>query len=228
MHYDNNSLGVKQSATFLCFCPAMHTNIYRFIRPAVALGLCLVAAACNYSSFPDPTLSSRDVELLALAPKSLNRDLDPARARFRLPNPTSEKKAGTVVVDSAARFLYLIEEGGTALRYEISPGQDAHQWSGTATIGRKVEWPTWTPGTTARQMVPGLPGVVPGGPNNPLGARGLYLHDEKGRDTEYRIHGTNEPEMIGQPVSLGCIRMHNIDAIDLYNRVKIGAKVVVL
>jgi lipoprotein-anchoring transpeptidase ErfK/SrfK len=133
-----------------------------------------------------------------------------------------------VVVDSDARFLYFVEEGGTVLRYEISPGEDAHRWSGVAYVGRKVEWPSWTPGPTARKMVPGLPGVVQGGPNNPLGARGIYLHDEKGRDTEYRIHGTNEPDMIGFPVSLGCIRMHNIDAIDLYNRIKVGAKVVVL
>ena len=206
----------------------MNTMFSRLFRPLTVLALCLTAGACNYASFPDPTLSSRDVELLALAPKSFNRDLDPSRARFRMPNTTGEKTPGTVVVDSDARFLYFVEEGGnTVLRYEISPGQDAHQWSGTATIGRKIEWPSWTPGPTARKMVPGLPGVVPGGPNSPLGARGIYLYDEKGKDTEYRIHGTNEPEMIGQPVSLGCIRMHNIDAIDLYNRVKVGAKVVV-
>ncbi|OYU48572.1 MAG: hypothetical protein CFE31_08935 [Rhizobiales bacterium PAR1] len=206
----------------------MQTNLYRIIRSVAALGLCLAAAACNYASFPDPTLSARDVQLLALAPQSMNRDLDPARARMRMPNSTGEKVPGTIVVDSAARFLYLVEEGGTVLRYEISPGQEAHQWSGTAKIGRKTEWPSWTPGTTARQMMPSLPGVVQGGPLNPLGARGLYLHDEKGKDTEYRIHGTNEPEMIGQPVSLGCIRMHNIDVIDLYTRVKVGAKGVVL
>ena len=187
----------------------------------------LALAACNYASFPDPKLSSRDVELLALTPPSLNRDLDPSRARFRLPNSTGEKVPGTIVIDNDARFLYFIEEGGTALRYEISPGMDSHQWRGTSNIGRKMEWPTWTPGTEARKMVPGLPGVVPGGPLNPLGARALYLHDEKGKDTEYRIHGTNEPEMIGQPVSLGCIRMHNMDVIDLFNRAKVGAKVVV-
>lgn len=202
--------------------------MFRHFRSAVALGLCLVAAACEYSSFPDPKLSARDVELLALAPQSLNRDLDPARARYRMPNTTGEKAPGTIVVDSNARFLYFVEDDGKSmLRYEISPGQDAHQWSGVAFVGRKVEWPSWTPGPTARSMVPGLPGHVPGGPNNPLGARGIYLYDERGRDTEYRIHGTNEPEMIGQPVSLGCIRMHNIDAIDLYSRVKLGAKVVV-
>lgn len=200
----------------------------RLARFVLVAGLGLAATACNYSRFPDPQLSARDVELLALAPKSLNRDLDPARARYRMPNPTKEKAPGTIVVDTAGRFLYFIEEGGTALRYEISPGEDAHQWTGTAVVGKKVEWPSWTPGATARKMAPGLPGTVPGGPENPLGARGIYLFDERGKDTEYRIHGTNEPDMIGLPVSLGCIRMHNIDAIDLYNRVKVGAKVVVL
>lgn len=203
------------------------------MKPFPLFKTCLTAcamlslAACNYASFPDPKLSSRDVELLALTPPSLNRDLDPSRARFRLPNSTGEKVPGTIVIDNDARFLYFVEEGGMALRYEISPGMDSHQWRGTSTIGRKMEWPNWTPGTEARKMAPGLPGVVPGGPLNPLGARALYLHDEKGKDTEYRIHGTNEPEMIGQPVSLGCIRMHNLDVIDLFNRAKIGGKVVV-
>lgn len=208
----------------------MKQTLFRLVRPAAALGLCLAAAACNtsYQRFSDPTLSSRDVQLLAATPKSVNRDMDPARARYRMPNSTGEKAAGTVVVDTEARFLYFVEEGGnTVLRYEISPGQDAHQWTGVTYVGRKVEWPSWTPGNEARKMMPSLPGTVTGGPKNPLGARGIYLNDEKGKDTEYRIHGTNEPEMIGQPVSLGCIRMHNIDAIDLYNKVKIGAKVVV-
>jgi lipoprotein-anchoring transpeptidase ErfK/SrfK len=208
----------------------MKQTMTRFVRPAFALGFCLAAAACStsYQRFADPTLSSRDVELLAATPKSVNRDMDPARARYRMPNTTGEKVGGTVVVDTEARFLYFVEEGGnTVLRYEISPGQDIHQWTGVTYVGRKVEWPSWTPGNEARKMMPSLPATVSGGPKNPLGARGIYLHDEKGKDTEYRIHGTNEPEMIGQPVSLGCIRMHNIDAIDLYSKVKIGSKVVV-
>ena len=227
LHWHERGAAVKHSATFIGFFTVMIKHGFRFLKASLAGALCLAAAACNYATFPDPKLSSRDVELLALTPPSLTRDLDPARARFRMPNPTGEKAPGTVVVDTEARFLYLVEEGGTALRYEISPGQEAHQWSGTAFIRRKVEWPSWTPGATARKMVPSLPATVKGGPQNPLGARALYLHDEKGRDTEYRIHGTNEPDMIGQPVSLGCIRMHNLDAIDLYNRVKLGAKVVV-
>ena len=232
LHWREFSYGIKQTTRFFCFPDDLcnlnkSMKMLRLLRSCLAISLCLAAAACDYATFPDPKLSSRDVELLALAPKSFNRDLDPTRARYRLPNPTGEKVPGTVVVETDARFLYLIEENGTALRYEISPGQDAHQWTGVAFINRKVEWPSWTPGATARKMMPGLPATVQGGPNNPLGARGLYLHDENGKDTEYRIHGTNEPEMIGQPVSLGCIRMHNIDAIDLYNRVKLGAKVVV-
>ena len=202
-------------------------SLSRLFKASFVAGLASFAAACNYASFPDPTLSARDVELLALAPKAIARDMDPARARFRMPNTTGEKIPGTIVVDNEARFLYLVEEGNTVLRYEISPGMESHQWRGTSVIGRKMEWPTWTPGKEARTMAPSLPGVVPGGPNNPLGARALYIHDEQGRDTEYRIHGTNEPDMIGQPVSLGCIRMHNIDVIDLFNRTKVGAKVVV-
>lgn len=202
--------------------------VSRVLKVCVAACLSLAAVACNtYTSFPDPNLSKRDIELLALAPQGFAREFDPARARLRMPNSTGEKTAGTIVIDNEARFLYFVEDAQTVLRYEISPGMESHQWRGTATIGRKVEWPSWTPGNEARRMAPGLPGSVPGGPNNPLGARGLYLYDERGRDTEYRIHGTNEPEMIGQPVSLGCIRMHNIDVIDLYARVQLGSKVIV-
>ena len=134
---------------------------------------------------------------------------------------------GTIVISTSERRLYYVTSRGQAIRYGIGVGRQGFQWSGVKTVSAKKEWPSWTPGATARKMVPSLPGVVPGGPNSPLGARGIYLYDENGRDTEYRIHGTNEPEMIGQPVSLGCIRMYNIDAIDLYNRVKVGSKVVV-
>jgi lipoprotein-anchoring transpeptidase ErfK/SrfK len=200
----------------------------RVFKACIAACVSLAAAACStYTSFPDPSLSKRDVDLLALTQQSFSRDLDPARARLRMPNSTGEKATGTIIVDNDARFLYFVEDAQSVLRYEISPGMESHQWRGTATIGRKVEWPSWTPGKEARSMSPSLPATVTGGPNNPLGARGLYLFDERGRDTEYRIHGTNEPDMIGQPVSLGCIRMHNIDVIDLYSRVQLGAKVIV-
>lgn len=198
-------------------------NGFKWIAVAmVALSL----AGCKYETFADPALKGRDLELMALAPP-MPSDLDPIRARYRINNPTSEKTPGTIVVDSEAKFLYLIEENGMALRYPIAVGQDAYVWSGTAIIGRKAEWPNWTPGNDARALNPGLPGTVPGGPQNPLGARAIYLYDN-GKDTMYRIHGTNEPDSIGRNQSLGCIRMYNIDVIDLYNRVKDGSKVVVL
>lgn len=228
LHSSEEARDINQSATMNSHSSETMSSLSRVLKTCVAACILLAAAACNtYTSFPDPSLSKRDVELLALAPQGFARELDPARARIRMPNSTGEKTPGTIIVDNEARFLYFVEDPNTVLRYEISPGMESHQWRGTATIGRKVEWPSWTPGTEARRMAPGLPAMVPGGPNNPLGARGLYLHDERGRDTEYRIHGTNEPEMIGQPVSLGCIRMHNIDVIDLYTRVQIGSKVIV-
>jgi len=214
-HSSEEARVINQNATMINHSSETMSSLPLAMKACVAACIALATAACNtYASFPDPSLSKRDVELLALAPQSFARELDPMRAR-------------TIIVDNEARFLYFVEDPNTVLRYEISPGMESHQWRGTATIGRKVEWPSWTPGNEARRMAPGLPSTVPGGPNNPLGARGLYLYDERGRDTEYRIHGTNEPEMIGQPVSLGCIRMHNIDVIDLYARVQIGSKVIV-
>ena len=195
------------------------------LKLLAATGVALLLAGCNYQTIADPKLSGRDLELMALAPP-MPSDLDPIRARYRITNPTSEKVPGTIVVDSQAKFLYLIEENNMALRYPIAVGQDAYVWSGIAKVGRKAEWPTWTPGPEARSMNPSLPGTVPGGANSPLGARAIYLYDN-GKDTQYRIHGTNEPESIGRNQSLGCIRMYNIDVIDLYNRVKDGAKVVV-
>lgn len=228
LHSSKDRTAFNQITTMISHSTETMFKLSRVLKACVAACVSLAAAACNtYTSFPDPSLSKRDVELLALAPQSFSRDLDPARARIRMPNSTGEKTPGTIIIDNEARFLYFVEDPQTVLRYEISPGMESHQWRGTATIGRKVEWPSWTPGKEARSMAPGLPATVAGGPNNPLGARGLYLYDERGRDTEYRIHGTNEPEMIGHPVSLGCIRMHNIDVIDLYARVQLGSKVIV-
>ncbi len=195
------------------------------VRSIVTIAaLALALSACKYETFPDPALNSVDAKLLSEAPQPSN-EFDRYRARYRLKDPTGEAP-GTVVVDTDARFLYLVVDGGEALRYPISPGAEAYQWRGSATIGRKAEWPGWTPGPEARRLSPGLPATVKGGPNSPLGSRGLYLY-EGNKDTQYRIHGTNEPESIGEAVSLGCIRMHNIDVIDLYNRVKMGSKVVV-
>ena len=130
---------------------------------------------------------------------------------------------GTIVVDTPDRFLFLVEPHGKALRYGIGVGRPGFEWAGVKRISRKAEWPECTPPPQMLLRRPDLPRHMDGGPNNPLGARALYLGSSL-----YRIHGTNEPSTIGHNVSSGCIRMMNEDVIDLYNRVPVGAKVVVL
>jgi len=155
--------------------------------------------------------------------------LDPAFARQLVDDPTGERP-GTLVVDPARRFLYLVFEGRRALRYGVGVGRQGLEWSGRATIERKAEWPRWTP---TADMIAREPernaqwaGGMEGGLQNPLGARALYLY-EGNRDTLYRIHGTNEPWSIGRAVSSGCIRMFNQDVIDLHRRVPLGTPVLV-
>jgi lipoprotein-anchoring transpeptidase ErfK/SrfK len=134
---------------------------------------------------------------------------------------------GTVIIDTADRFLYLIQDDGTAIRYGVGVGREGFLWHGSAKIGRKAEWPGWTPPADMLRRQPDLPRHMDGGPDNPLGARAMYLYKD-GRDTMFRIHGSNEPQTIGHAVSSGCIRMVNQDVIDLYSRVSTGTKVVVL
>jgi len=131
-------------------------------------------------------------------------------------------KPGTIVVETSERRLYLVLDEGKALKYGIGVGRDGFRWSGQHSITRKAEWPGWTPPAQMRKRVPDLPAYMPGGPDNPLGARALYIGW-----TLYRIHGTSEPWTIGQAVSSGCIRLTNEDVTDLYERVKVGALVVV-
>ena len=131
-------------------------------------------------------------------------------------------KAGTIIVETAERRLYYVLPGGEAMKYGIGVGRDGFRWSGQHTITRKAEWPGWTPPAEMRRRVPDLPAYMPGGPDNPLGARALYIGS-----TLYRLHGTSEPWTIGQAVSSGCIRLTNEDIIDLYDRVKVGSLVVV-
>lgn len=133
------------------------------------------------------------------------------------------ESAGTIIIDTNSRFLYLILGGGEALRYGVGVGRPGFEWSGVHAVTRKAEWPDWYPPAEMRERVPGLPAHMPGGPANPLGARALYLGS-----TLYRIHGSNEPWTIGQAVSSGCIRMRNEDVIDLYQRVPVGARVIVI
>ncbi|WP_244489250.1 L,D-transpeptidase [Devosia sp. Root685] len=157
----------------------------------------------------------------ALALQASNQ-VQPVYLRQVVPYPTGER-SGTIVVDSRAHFLYFVLGDGRALRYGIGVARDGFGWSGTHRVSRKAEWPGWTPPAEMRKRQPGLPAHMEGGPNNPLGARALYLGS-----TLYRIHGTNEPWTIGQNVSSGCIRMVNEDVIDLYGRVQLNTKVVVL
>lgn len=154
----------------------------------------------------------------------------PARYRRRIVPYSGEEAPGTIVIDTRNRFLYLVQPGNEAIRYGIGVGRQGFSWSGSAVIRRKAKWPTWTP---PKAMVERDPFAakwangMPGGPQNPLGARALYLY-QGNRDTLYRIHGTFAPSSIGRAVSSGCIRMLNADVADLYNRTPIGTPVVVL
>ena len=130
---------------------------------------------------------------------------------------------GTIIVNTTERRLYLIQDNGTALKYGIGVGRVGFTWAGTTSIVAKKEWPDWTPPSQMLRRRPDLPRFMKGGPDNPLGARAMYLGTSL-----YRIHGSNEPWTIGQAVSSGCIRMRNEDVIDLYSRVPVGAKVVVI
>lgn len=149
-----------------------------------------------------------------------------SRRKSAIPRETiayeTKYKPGTIIIETSERRLYYVLDGGKAIRYGVGVGREGFQWSGQHPISRKAEWPGWTPPAAMRKRVPGLPAFMPGGPNNPLGARALYIGA-----TLYRIHGTSEPWTIGQAVSSGCIRLTNEDVIDLYDRVRVGALVVV-
>ena len=193
------------------------------IACAAALGL---AGCNNYKGVPDPVVSSKDAEWMALVPKF---DVDLQYERYEIADPMGEQP-GTVIVDTSERFLYFVLPNKKAIRYGVAVGDEAFGWTGEAAIQRKAEWPRWTP---PAEMIARWPHLAPraggmeGGPDNPLGARALYLY-QNGHDTLYRIHGTNEPETIGHNVSSGCIRLRNEDVMDLYERVRVGTKVVVI
>jgi lipoprotein-anchoring transpeptidase ErfK/SrfK len=139
---------------------------------------------------------------------------------------TGREGPGTIVVDIDGRFLYLVEQGGTARRYGVGVGRRGFSWKGMARVGRKGAWPSWTPTPNMVRMKIAPAGGLPSGPDNPLGARALYLY-QGNRDILFRIHGTNEPWSIGEQVSSGCIRMLNEDIVDLYDRVPVGSTVIV-
>ena len=186
------------------------------VVPALAQSLSYVPAPRFDQTFPqyapDPDQSG-----------DVTSDELPASLRRQIVSYATTEPRGTVVIDSAHTFLYLTLGDGKALRYGIGVGREGFTWSGVESISRMAEWPDWIPPAEMVARQPYLPRWVGGGPGNPLGARALYLGN-----TDYRIHGTNDPTTIGKHVSSGCIRMQDADVIDLYQRVGIGTKVVVL
>ncbi|KAB2688774.1 L,D-transpeptidase [Brucella pseudogrignonensis] len=204
----------------------------------------LVAAGCTTATMPTTavtqpldrnrpaTVASYDAqtnERFPVAAIDTSR-VNPKNLRQQVDYRTSEPP-GTIVVDTKNRFVYLVQEGGKAMRYGVGVGREGMEFTGTANIAWKQEWPKWTPTPDMIRREPEKyaqwSGGMEGGANNPLGARALYLF-KNGKDTLFRIHGTNQPETIGHAVSSGCIRMMNQDVIDLYRRVPTGSKVVVI
>jgi lipoprotein-anchoring transpeptidase ErfK/SrfK len=201
--------------------------------PSFASKLVLLAAgamlagcmqATTYEATSDATLKPRDKEYLS----KVSYDKVPVAQPFRRAIVDFHRKElpGSIVVDSDNHYLYYVLDNGKAIRYGITVGEEAMAWSGIAKVGAMTEWPDWHPtkGEIARL---GVPTFVKGGPDNPMGSRAIYLYSG-GKDTLFRIHGTNQPEYIGASISSGCIRLTNEDVIDLYGRVKMGSVVVVL
>jgi len=186
------------------------------------LGGCMQATLAPSST---ANLTPRDRQLLAHPPYA--QASIPEQYQRHMVDYTRRDPPGTILVDTDARYLHYVLPGGKAVRYGVAVGEEAMAFSGVATVGRMSEWPDWIPTPDIQARLGPYPSRVPGGPANPLGARALYLYAGN-KDTLYRIHGTNQPEYIGQAISSGCIRMTNEDVIDLFDRVKQGAKVIVL
>jgi lipoprotein-anchoring transpeptidase ErfK/SrfK len=195
----------------------------------VAAGLmlsgCMQTTSTTFQAAPEASLKPTDKAQLAKA-RYVNT---PVAEPFRraLVDYHRKEAPGSIVVDSDNHYLYFVQDGGKAIRYGVTVGEEALAFSGVARVGNMAEWPKWTPTADIHARIEGLPASVPGGIDNPLGARALYLY-QGNKDTLFRIHGTNQPEYIGSSISSGCIRMVNEDVIDLYSRVKPGAVVVVL
>jgi lipoprotein-anchoring transpeptidase ErfK/SrfK len=196
---------------------------------AVAAGIYAGAGTANAFTPPSATIqpaAHSDVTLIAASKKMVDE-----KFKRRVVRLVTDEQPGTVIVDTQNKFLYYVEGRNKATRYGIGVGRDGFGWSGVVAVGRKSEWPTWTPPPEMRRREAAkghiLPAVQQGGEDNPLGARALYLY-KGGRDTIFRIHGTNQPWTIGQNMSSGCIRMMNKDVEHLYERAGIGTKVIVV
>ncbi|WP_186418788.1 L,D-transpeptidase [Bosea sp. CS1GBMeth4] len=186
----------------------------------------LALTGCGMTAQPQNIAQTRRFAGEPFEVRAVNRArFDPSLQPTRVPNTTGERP-GTVVIDTAARQLFLVEDDGKAARYGVAVGAAGQAWKGRASVGRKTAWPAWYPTDEMKKVAPGIPARIPPGEDNPLGARALYLY-RGGRDTLYRIHGTSEPWTIGTEASSGCIRMFNEDVIALYDRVRIGTSVLV-
>jgi lipoprotein-anchoring transpeptidase ErfK/SrfK len=186
------------------------------------LGGCMQATLAPSSN---ASFTPRDRQLLAHTPYA--QASVPENFRRHIVDYSRKEMPGTILVDTEERYLYYVLPEGKAIRYGVAVGEEAMAFSGVARVGRVAEWPDWIPTAEIQARLGPYPARVTGGPANPLGARAIYLY-QGNKDTLYRIHGTNQPEYIGQAISSGCIRMTNEDVIDLYDRVKPGAIVVVL
>jgi lipoprotein-anchoring transpeptidase ErfK/SrfK len=187
---------------------------------AVALSASATAAPLAISPFERPQAP----QVMAYAPVEPEAQAaQPSRFKRHIVAYATREAPGTVVIDTANTTLYLVLGNGRALRYGVGVGRDGFTWSGVKHVERKAEWPDWIPPAEMLARQPYLPRFMAGGPGNPLGARAMYLSG-----SVYRIHGTNAPSSIGKRMSSGCFRMLNADVADLYERVKLGAKVVVL
>jgi lipoprotein-anchoring transpeptidase ErfK/SrfK len=200
-------------AAMLSCVPANAQSLFGIFTPPVFLS-------------PPTQLAPPEAVPQAVAPapddESDNTPADPRLTR-QIVGYAGNEAAGTIIIDTPHTYLYYVLGNGKAIRYGIGVGREGFTWSGVKSIERKTEWPDWHPPAQMIARQPYLPRMVAGGPGNPLGARAMYIGG-----TEYRIHGTNDPSSIGKHVSSGCIRLKNEDVTDLYNRVQIGAKVIVL
>jgi len=204
-------------------------NTSRLIKTAAAIATLIAAATFSTSASANPFFLFGPLQPLPPAPVerttpgSQDRSEAPANFHRQVIDYRTHEAPGTIVIDTPNTHLYFVLGNGKAIRYGIGVGREGFTWSGTQTISRKAEWPDWTPPAEMIARQPYLPRYMAGGPGNPLGARAMYLGN-----TIYRIHGTNDPSTIGGRVSSGCIRLTNEDVVDLYNRVNVGTKVVVL
>ena len=212
---DIAKLNRRRTTSHLLALGALAVGALAFTAPASATPL--------FSLVTTPTM--QPVPMVQAAPQEDQRNAAelPARLRRQIVSYPTREAPGTVIIDTPNTYLYYVLGGGQAIRYGIGVGRDGFTWSGVQSVTKKAEWPDWTPPPEMIARQPYLPRYMAGGPGNPLGARAMYLGG-----TVYRIHGTNAPATIGTHVSSGCIRLTNADVSDLYSRVNVGTKVIVM